>query len=226
MSEFIAQIAGFLTAFGWVGPALVTLVVAGLVLWQYFRRVFDDQIVYGINFFDGETLQLRTLQSVPRDDIMTRNRIFQTRLRRAQARCTPEDPFIRLSARDHETLMPGIVNGLSHHFAEGFMLDFHDQSVERYMFLLAVVFETDPSMRVRMTRVIVTDEAQLTQVVQAMADKDFADSVALSRPHHAKRLETLAQIARLHEKEKGYGPDELRLLQPFEAVVRKGQSLF
>ena len=169
MSELVSQITGFLTAFGWIGPAVVTLVLAGLVLWQYFRRVFDDQIVYGINFFDGQSLQLRTLMSIPRDDIMTRNRIFQTRLRRAQARCTPEDPFIRLSARDHDTLMPGIVNGLSHHFAEGFMLAYKGQPVERHMFILAVVFETDPSMRVRMTRVIVTDEAQLAQVRTAMA---------------------------------------------------------
>lgn len=223
--EFLASATGIaeemiskaLSLLGFIGTIIIT--PAGIIyaLWHYKIRRFTDQITFSGNYFekdgDGNTvLRIRNPLMLPIGDLLPANPLFMLALRRTIRSCTPEDPFMRMSADDMDILQPSLINAYSSLGADGINARMAGEAVAKKELLMAVTFEKDGRVRNQKIRVMLIAESELLRV----CDAEFAASVQFERAHHAYRMYTLRKMAETYEKEKSLSNDEYRIVRPIE----------
>lgn len=196
--------------------ALVSAIGASAVLWLYVTRNFNDQVTYSANLLvpceGGYQLQLRTLEVLPKEDLLPSNLWFRIRLFFAIRKCTVKDPFIKMSHADMDVLQPAIINGLSRLFAEGIVAEMRGEKPTKQELLMGITYEKYGAAKTRKIRVIVASEEVLTTVKR--------ESVFFfEQTHERDRIRTLQRMATLHSGrtwEKG-----LTLVRPVYAYTCK-----
>lgn len=171
---------------------LASIIGAAVVLWLYATRNFNDQVTYSANLLvpheNGFQLQLRTLEVLPKEDLLPSNLWFRIRLFFAIRKCTVKDPFIRMSHADMDVLQPAIINGLSRLFAEGIVAEMRGEKPTQQLLLMGITYEKYGAAKTRKIRVMVVSEEVLNTVKRE-------NIFFFERGHEKDRIKTLQRMA-------------------------------
>jgi len=187
----------------------------------YKKRRFLNHITYSINILEKDTatntwtLQLRTVQVLPREDLLPSNPIFVWKFLLAIRRCTTLNPFILMDEQGMNILQPAIINGLSAVIGEGALREAAGMEVIRKeKFLFAVVCEKYGPRRTQKIQVILALPELLSEVFRE--ETITRDSVVVERAHHADRIETLVRMANRRESESALPEDSIKAVRFIE----------
>jgi hypothetical protein len=194
--------------------ALFALGTLFLVYILYFRKSFNDQIIYSGNRLvettdGGLTLELRTFRMIPAVDVLPSNLAFKLNLFWSLFWLRKDNPFVMMSLRDMNVLQPRVINGLSENYATGLMAWQTGAPVTARKLLIAVSYEKHPGANSRTIRVIVSTEYEL----RLMLDPEVRRGVTFERVYQQDRMDTLLQMARHWQREQKLSPDAKRIVR-------------
>lgn len=209
-----ALVSVFVTA-----ATAVALPVLALVFYKHKRQ--HDHITFSVNELDeqndGSTLlRIRTIQMLPKGDILTNNWYLSWKLRCARRCCRPDQPFMIMNKHDMDLVQPAIISVFSSIFGEGIMADLAGMPVEKHDFLLAMTYEVYENDAPYKYHVMVVRECDL----EKFDDPEFCRSLQFERGHHVERVTTLKCMLQRWRWELAHTTvDQVR-------AVRKAQATF
>lgn len=172
-------------------------------MFLYRKKRFLDHITYSLNYFEEGTkgkkkLILRTLQVLPKEDLLPSNFLFKLKMFKAIRNCSEEDPFIKMDQKAMNILMPAIINGISSLFGADILQN--QKGHPQKQFLLAVTCEKYGDIKSQKIRVMIIDPKEL----DGMSFKDTLRDYTFEDPSHKDRIRTLL-VMKLHRQNQRVG---------------------
>ena len=214
----------FIVVMGFLATAVTFIVGPLMALFLYRQKRFLDHITYSANMLrpSGDRIELliRTIQVLPKDDLLPTNPMFKWKLFWAIFwRCTEEDMFIRMDPDAMDVIQPAIINGLSAVYGVDYLAQMAGRKVETKRFFIAITCEKFGGIKSQKIRVIVVSENLLRRIILGGGlDENLID---FERSHHRDRLTTLHRMALEWKREQALSPDAMRVVRPVEVPVVK-----
>ena len=199
---------------------VLALPVIALIFYRSKRQY--DHITYSVNELetqaDGTTLlAIRTVEMLPKEDILTSNWYFAWKLRFARSRCKSDQPFIIMNKHDMDLYQPSLVSCFSKLFIDGILAELAGLPVKKCNFLLAATHEVYDNGTPYKDHVMVVRECDLDK----FADSEFCKTLRFERSHHVDRVNTLQRMYERRRWELAHTEvDDVRTIRTVQGAFR------
>jgi hypothetical protein len=193
--EFIRRYGGGVSlAITWAGIAWVYLSKRS----DWARKQFLGQVNFSLSFLIDGQLAMRTLVEVPAQNVWL-NDLGVRKVRRAAARTTPDQPFVRLDdPEDMDFVYRAVLNVLSEKFADAYLAQSMGLPVESSVYWFAITMERYGDIRTLKLRVLLVREQDLETVFTPNPSE--GREVRVPNVLYASRLKTLQAMHDLHRR--------------------------